>query len=114
MASKCLLIISSGLENKEKAIVGFRYAMNVKKNSLLDDIKVILFGPSEKALASGDIDFVKFIRRLIELKVIPVACSGVAINENISSDLEKNGLLIDDVGPIISKYIKEGYAVITF
>ena len=114
MASKCLVIISSGLENKEKEIVGFRYSLNVKRNSLLDDIKVILFGPSEKALASGDMDFLKLTRDLMSLNVIPVACRGVAKAQDIIGSLESQGLQIDDVGPVISNYIKEGYEVITF
>ncbi len=114
MATKCLVIISPGTENREKAIIGFHYALNVKRNNLLEDVKVILFGPSEKALASGDMEFLKLTRKLMELSIIPIACSGVAKAEDITSQLENQGLMIDDVGPVISNYIKEGYEVITF
>ena len=114
MTGRCLVIISSGLENKEKAIVGFRFSLNVKRNSLLDDIRVILFGPSEKALASGDMDFLKLTRDLMSLNVIPIACRGVAKAQDIMGNLEGEGLQIEDVGPVISNYIREGYEVITF
>ena len=92
MAGKCPVIISSGLENKEKAIVGFRYSLNVKRNSLLDDIKVILFAPSEKALESGDMDFPKLTRDLMSLNVIPIACRGVARAQDIMGSLESQRL----------------------
>ncbi len=114
MAGKCVIIIVSGAEEKQKAMVGITYSLNVKRNNLLDDVKVIFFGPSENAIADGDVDFVSAVRKLMDLKIMPIACSGVANRQNLNPGLQKMGLLIDNVGPIISNYIKEGYEVITF
>lgn len=114
MSSKALVIVSSGLSEKEKALTGFAYARNVKRNHLLDDVKVVLFGPSEKAVASGDMDFVKGVRTLMELGVIPVACSVIAKIQEIEVPLGKEGVQLENVGPVISNYIKEGYQVISF
>lgn len=114
MAGKALVIITSGSDDREKAVIGFAYAKNVKTNKLLDDVRVILFGPSERAVASGDMDFVKGVRTMIDLGVIPIACSGVAKLQNIVDPLTEQGLQIDNVGPVISNYIKDGYQVLTF
>jgi len=43
MGSKLLVIIATGV--REKALAGLMYARNVLKNKLLNNIKVVFFGP---------------------------------------------------------------------
>ena len=48
MAENILVIISSGEEAVGKAMTGMRFAYNAAKNKWLNDVRIILFGPSEK------------------------------------------------------------------
>jgi len=49
MNPKLLAIIATG--EREKALVGLIYAQKALAQSWMDDVMVILFGPSEKLLA---------------------------------------------------------------
>jgi len=114
MSDKALIIIASGSEAEGKAVSGMLLALNLKKYKLLSEVKLIFFGPSEKAIAEGNREFMGVITQLQEAGVIPVACSGVAINENISEKITEFGIELNPVGPIIATCMKEGYQVLSF
>ncbi len=113
MADNILVIISSGEEAAGKAMTGMRFAYNAAKNKWLNDVRIILFGPSEK-LATTNQEFASMLKDAIKDGIIPNACSGVATKENITEKLVSLGLSVDPIGPIVSSYIKKGYEVITF
>ena len=48
MSLKVLVIIATG--EKEKALAGLMYAGNALKFGWLEDLKVVLFGPSERLI----------------------------------------------------------------
>lgn len=116
MARKLLVIISSGEEAMDKALTGMMYAMNVKKNNWLDDVKVIFFGPSERMIinAESDSQVGVFLKRLIEQGITPMACRAIAEGEDIIKGLSGLGIEVEYVGPLISSFIKNDYAIITF
>ncbi len=47
---KALVIVSS---DDDRALPGFMWAVNAVKYGWVEDVKVILFGPIEKAIAEG-------------------------------------------------------------
>ncbi len=104
-----LVIIISGNENKEKAILGLMFSLHTTIET-----RVILFGPSEKLAAENDKDILNMINQLIDKGNIPVACTNYAENNKISDELLKIKLILKPVGPLISDYIKDGYVPITF
>jgi len=108
MSDKILVIITSGKENREKAIVGLNFALHTTI-----DTKLILFGASEQ-LATEDDEVKGFIKQLIEKKIMPTACVGIADRNNIKEKLIEMKIDLKPVGSVISDYVKEGYAPITF
>ncbi len=112
MASKVLVIISSA--DREVALeVGLPYPLNAAKNQWLDEVKVVFFGPSEK-LAGSDMEVQLKIKELQEHGVEVMACKYCSDRMDISKLLEKQGIKVIYVGPVISQLIKDGWATLSF
>jgi hypothetical protein len=105
MSSKLLVIIATG--DREKAIAGLMYTRNVLKNKWLDDVKVVLFGPSEK-LAAHDDKVAWFIKEITDESDC-FACKAISDREGVSQKLVETGAKVEYVGKIVSNAIKDGY-----
>lgn len=114
MAEKYLIMITSGLDQKDKAIVGMTFAKNITRKKKAEDVKVVFFGPSEKAFSAGDEDFDRLVKQLIDLGVVQIACNGYAAAHDASADIAKMGLKLEDVSDTIPDLVDKGYKVITF
>ncbi|WP_393971525.1 DsrE family protein [Oxyplasma meridianum] len=114
MLEKYLIIILSGLDQKGKMIVGLNFAKNVSRKKLADDVKVVFFGPSEEALAEHDPDVDNLMHMLTDLNVIQIACNGYAAAKNVTEDIAKIGIRLEDVSDTITRYAEQGYKIITF
>ena len=106
MSSKLLVIIASS--DREKVLTALIYARNAIKNSWVDDVKVVFFGPSEKLAAEDS----EVSTRAKEIAAIGecIACKAISDNKGVSDNLAKLGIKIEYVGIIISNLIKDGYA----
>ena len=102
---KLLVIIATS--DREKALAGLMYACNVLKNTWLDDIKVVFFGPSEK-LAAFDDEIACFIKEITD-KSDCFACKAISDKAGVSEKLQEAGVEVEYVGTIVSNAIKEGY-----
>jgi hypothetical protein len=112
MATKLFVILSSG--DREVALeVGLIYPLNAMKKKWLDDVKLIFFGPSEK-IAAYDAEVQRKIKELQETGIEVLACKWCADRMEITGELEKIGVKVVYVGPIISELIKDGWASLTF
>ena len=112
MATKVFILLSSG--DREVALeVGLIYPLNVAKNKWLDEVKVIIFGPSEK-LAAYDAEVQGRMKELQEAGVEVMACKWCADRMNITTRLEEAGIKVVYVGTIISQLLKDGWASLTF
>ena len=105
MSSKLLVIIATG--DREKAIAGLMYTRNVLKNKWLDDVKVVLFGPSEK-LVTHDDRVAWFIKEIID-EGDCFACQAISDKQGVSQKLAEAGVKVEYVGLIVSNAIKDGY-----
>lgn len=114
MPEKYLIMITSGLDQKDKAIVGMTFAKNVIRKKKGEDVKVVFFGPSEKAFSAGDSDFNRLVGELVELGAIQIACKFYAARNDASEDIAKAGLRLEDVSDTIPDLVEQGYRVITF
>ena len=105
MSSKVLVIIATG--EKEKALAGLMYASNALKFGWLEDLKVVLFGPSERLIVQDEQVWkeAKYISEMIGI----LACKAVSDEYDSSKELEKRGVKVEYVGGIISDFIKDGY-----
>jgi hypothetical protein len=114
MIGKYLIIIMSGLDQKGKMIVGLNFAKNVSRKKLAEDVKLVFFGPSEEALAKHDPDVDSLIKMLTDLNVIQIACNGYAAAKNVTEDIAKIGMKLEDVSDTITRFADQGYRIITF
>ena len=77
MTTKVFVLLSSG--DREVALeVGLIYPLNAAKNKWLDEVKVIIFGPSEK-LAAYDSQVQEKLKELQETGVEIWPANGVPI-----------------------------------
>jgi len=105
MSSKIVVIIASG----EKAVVetALMYAKNTLKHKWMEDVKTILFGPSEQ-LVANDPELSKEVQEICSTGEA-IACKFISDNEGSSEPLSKLGVKIEYVGTIIADLIKQGY-----
>lgn len=112
MASKVFVILSSG--DREVALeVGLVYPLNAKTKGWMDEVKVIIFGPSEK-IAANDAEVQERLTELQEAGVEVMACKWCADRMNITDKFEAAGIKVVYVGSIISDLLKDGWASLTF
>jgi len=112
MPTKVFILWSSG--DREVALeVGLIYPLNAAKNKWMDEVKVIIFGPSEK-VAAYDSQVQEILKQLQDTGVEILACKWCADRMNITSILEELGIKVVYVGSIISQLLKDGWASLTF
>jgi len=112
MPTKVFVLWSSG--DREVALeVGLIYPLNAAKNKWMDEVKVIIFGPSEK-VAAYDSQVQEILKQLQDTGVEILACKWCADRMNITSILEELGIKVVYVGSIISQLLKDGWASLTF
>jgi hypothetical protein len=93
MTDKLLIIIATG--DKAKALTGLMY------------VKVVYFGPSERLMVE-DADVASAAIEVASLGEA-FACKAISDRENISEKIDEMGVKVENVGAIISDYIKQGY-----
>lgn len=93
--------------------VGLVYPLNAAKEKWMDEVKLVVFGPSEK-LAAYDMEFQAKLKELNRAGIDVIACKWCADRMKITDLLEKAGIKVVYVGPIISQLIKDGWASLTF
>jgi hypothetical protein len=112
MANKVFVILSN--TDREVALeAGLLYPMYAAKNKWMDEVKVFIFGPSEK-LAAYDNEVRDRIAEIKKAGVEVLACKYCADRMNITPQLEKAGIEVVYIGPVISQLLKDGWASLTF
>ena len=112
MANKVFAILSSG--DREVALeVGLVYPLNAIKQKWMDEVKVIIFGPSEK-VAANDLEVQERLKELLEAGIEVMACKWCADRMNITDRLEQAGVKVVYVGEIMSQLMKDGWSSLTF
>lgn len=99
--------------DKEVALnMVFMYTLNAKKRGWWKEVGLIVWGPSAKILAE-DKDLQEYILRIKNAGVSLEACKTCADNYGVASQLEDLGIEVRLMGMPLTKYIKEGYPIIT-
>jgi hypothetical protein len=112
MATKVFVMLSTG--DREVALeVGLIYPLNAARQKWMDEVKVIVFGPSEK-LAAYDMEVQAMLKDLQEAGVEVIACKWCSDRMKITDSIEKAGIKVEYVGPIISQLLQDGWASLTF
>ena len=112
MANKVFVVLSSG--DREVALeVGLVYPLNAAKKKWMDEVKLIIFGPSEKIVAY-DAEVQGRIKELQAVGVEVMACKWCSDRMGISQILEDIGIKVVYVGSVMSELLREGWASLTF
>jgi hypothetical protein len=108
MNPKVLIVISS--TDREKIWTGLLYAQAAIASDWMKSVKVILWGPSSKVVAK-DTELQGSIKEIIHIGEKIYVCKACSDKYAVSDKLEELGCNIEYVGPISSRFIKEGYVV---
>lgn len=93
--------------------LSFKYAYNAKKQGWMDQVRVILWGPTEK-IAAENREFQEQIRLLLDADVEVIACKSCSDNFGVSEELEKLGIDVQYVGTYVTEMLKDGWYQLTF
>ncbi len=93
--------------------LSFPYSYNSKKQGWMDQVRVILWGPTEKIVIE-DLDFQEQVRLLMDTGVEVYACKACSDNFGVSDELEKIGIDVRYVGTFVTEMLKEGWYQLTF
>lgn len=93
--------------------VAFMYTHTAKKAGWFDEVTLIIWGPSQRILL-GDKDLQKEIKAMQEDGVLVEACIACAMSFGIVDELKALGLPVRPMGPPLTKYLKDGWKLLTF
>lgn len=113
MKPKILVIISSGKNDKEKALTGMMYAVNAAKHGWAE-VKLVLFGPAEDLVAENDPDMMAMVEMFAREKgEAPMACKRIAEMKGYEDRMGQS-VRLEYVGKTISDLIAGGYTPMVF
>ncbi|MFX1537632.1 MAG: DsrE family protein [Promethearchaeota archaeon] len=109
---KVFLILSSGdIEVHQE--VTFRFTLNAFKKGWMDQVRVILWGPTERMAVENE-QFRDQVKLLITAGVEVYACKACSDNLGLSDKLSKLGIKVEHVGELTTHMLKEGWQQLTF
>ena len=110
--NKVFMILTSGDKEVHKE-VGFKYAPNALKHKWMDQVRVILWGPTER-LAAEDKEFQNYIKYLLENGVEVFACKACSDGYGVSDTLKSLNINVKYVGTMVTEMLKEGWHQLSF
>lgn len=93
--------------------LSFPYSYNSKTRGWMDQVRVILWGPTEKIVLE-DLDFQEQVRLLMDAGVEVYACKACSDNFGVSEKLAEIGIDVRYVGTFVTEMLKEGWYQLTF
>lgn len=93
--------------------VAFKYALNALAQGWWPRSRLILWGPAAK-LGTKDIEIQERLAEMAEHGVELFACKWHADKDGLSDELEGQDVDVKYVGADVTKYLKEGWKVLTF
>jgi len=114
LMTKVVFLITSGRDDPEKFSLGLTLAERSFDAHRYEDVKVLLFGPSESYLAEAGDKEMEEVNRLIKKGVVDSACVHVANQAGVAKRLTEIGIQLHPIGERLSYYVNAGYVPITF
>ena len=109
---KLVIIWTSG--DKDVAIkMVFMYTLNSRLKGWWEDITFIVWGPSSKLLCQ-DHELQEYLQKIKEQDVRIEACITCANMYGVAQDLLDMGIDVKAMGPVLTRYIREGRNILTF
>ena len=111
-SSKLLVIWSSA--DREVALHNvFMYTHNAKKNGWWDEVRLLLWGPSDRLLVEDE-ELQTRVRAMMADGVEVLACKACSDRLGVSEDLEALGVNVFYVGTALTEMLKEGWTTLTY
>lgn len=112
MAKKVFVVITSR-DKEVSAGVGIRYAFNAATKPWMDEVKIIVFGPSEEA-AAHDTEIQAKLKDSMNAGIEVLFCKACSDEQGVTGILEEAGFKVIYVGSVISQLLKDGWYSLTF
>ena len=109
---KVLVVWSSGDKAVAVKMVHL-YVYNAKKNGWVDDMHMLIWGPSAKLL-SEDAELQASVKKMKESGIILTACKACADSYGVSDKLRTLGVDVKYMGKELTDMLQSGWKVITF
>ena len=111
-SSKLLVVWSSA--DREVALHNvFMYTHNAKKNGWWDEVRLLLWGPSDRLLAEDE-ELQTRLRAAMADGVEVLACKACSDRLGVSEGLEALGVNVFYVGTALTEMLKEGWTTLTY
>jgi hypothetical protein len=106
MSSKLVIIVTQAEEN---AIwTGLFTAIKCTKNQYMDDIRLVLWGPSEKVIAENK-ELQKMVHEYLALGKPVWACRTCSDRYGVTETIEALGCKVDYMGALVTSWFKQGF-----
>ena len=109
-----MIVISSGLRPEGKDDCLTEFCKEHFQEKTCRGSESCIFGPIEDSLAKHDPEVDSLIRILREMNIVPIACNGYVAAHNITEDIAKIGMKLEDASDTITNFADQGYRIITF
>jgi hypothetical protein len=93
--------------------VALMYTHAAKRQGWFDEVRLIIWGPSQRLLAA-DKDVKAYIKRLQDDGVIVQACIVCADSYGLTEDLRALGIEVKAMGMPLTEHLKEDWRVLSF
>ncbi|MBN1379596.1 MAG: DsrE family protein [Gammaproteobacteria bacterium] len=107
------LIVWSSADREVALKTVFLYTMNAKKRGWMDEVTLLIWGPSGKLLVE-DPELQKGLETLKEVGVALYACKACSDGLGVSDELTKLGVNVQYTGTLLADAQKNGWYVLTF
>jgi len=111
-SSKLLVVWSSA--DREVALHNvFMYTHNAKKNGWWDEVRLLLWGPSDRLLTEDE-ELQARIQEMMADGVEVLACKACSDRLGVSEALEALGVNVFYVGTALTEMLKGGWTTLTY
>ena len=108
-----LLVIWSSADREVALHNVFMYTHNAQKRGWWDEVRLLLWGPSDTLLAQ-DADLQERVRAMMADGVEVMACKACSDQLGATEALEQLGVNVFYVGTALTEMLKEGWVTLTY
>ncbi len=108
-----LLVIWTSADREAANNMVFMYTFNAKKNGWWKDIRLLIWGPSQKLLVQ-DGELQDYLKKMKDAGIELLACKACADGYGVAADLQKLGVEVKYTGVTLTEMLKTGWTTITF
>lgn len=108
-----LLVVWTSADREVANNMVFMYTYNAKKNNWWKEVRLLIWGPSQKLLAR-DKELQDYLKKMKDAGVELIACQACSDGYGISEDLRKLGITVEYVGVPFTEMLKSGWKTLTF